>query len=82
MTFELKYPIEVDYLPWPTDRRRGLPMVPGVRFLVAHDTGNTGSTARQNVHYFKHSPDQSASAHLFVDDKQIIECVPALTGPP
>jgi len=56
--------------------------MPSVQFIVAHDTGNPGSTARANVSYYENSRDQmSASAHLFVDDKEIIECVPALTGP-
>lgn len=52
-------------------------------FLVAHDTGNPRSTAAQNVRYYQNSRnDMSASAHIFVDDKEIIECVPALTGTP
>lgn len=54
-----------------------------VTFLVAHDTGNPGSTALQNVKYYENSRDQmSASAHLFVDDRQIIECVPFLLSKP
>jgi hypothetical protein len=58
-------------------------MSPGVRFLVAHDTGNPGSTASGNVRYYERSRDEmSASAHLFVDDHEIIECIPALEGPP
>ena len=48
---------------------------------MAHDTGNPESTARGNVKYYINSRNEmSASAHLFVDDKEIIECVPALTG--
>lgn len=58
-------------------------MSPDVRFVVAHDTGNKGSTASANVHYYATSCNQqSASAHIFVDDKEIIECIPALTAPP
>ncbi len=54
-----------------------------VRFIVAHDTGNPDSTAAQNVRYYTNScNDMSASAHLFVDDKEILECVPALTAAP
>jgi hypothetical protein len=50
---------------------------------VAHDTGNPGSTAAENVRYYENSRnEQSASAHIFVDDKEIIECIPVLTGPP
>lgn len=82
MPFARKYAITQRYLPMPSNRRRGRLISPGVKFLVAHDTGNPGSTARQNVDYFYRTPDVSASAHLFVDDVEIIECVPALTGPP
>jgi hypothetical protein len=82
MLFQQKYKIQPHYLPCPSNRRRGWPMTPGVRFVVAHDTGNPGSTARQNVAYFRSSPRESASAHLFVDDGDIIECVPALTAAP
>jgi len=82
MDFKLKYEIIKRYLPCPSDRRRGLLMSPGVRYIVAHDTGNPGTTARQNVAYFTNQPNLSASAHLFVDGEEIIECVPALTGPP
>ncbi|MDA0616973.1 N-acetylmuramoyl-L-alanine amidase, partial [Acinetobacter baumannii] len=71
------------YLTKPSKRRSGLLMSPGVRFVVAHDTGNPGSTAAANVRYYESSRDvQSASAHIFVDDKQILECIPALTGTP
>jgi N-acetylmuramoyl-L-alanine amidase CwlA len=57
--------------------------MPSVRFIVAHDTGNAGSTAAGNVNYYENSRDQiSASAHLFVDDREIIECIPALTSAP
>jgi len=56
---------------------------PGVRFLVAHDTGNPGSTAANNVAYYERSRnDMAASAHLFVDDREIVECIPALTAEP
>jgi len=82
MGFKLKFDIVSHYLPCPSDRRRGLRMMPGVRYIVAHDTGNPGTTAWQNVSYFCRDTQVAASAHLFVDDKQIIECVPALTAAP
>lgn len=83
MTFQLRYSVTPRYLTGRSKRRSMLPMSPGVRFLVAHDTGNPGSTARGNVAYYERSRDEkSASAHIFVDDKEILECVPALTGPP
>ncbi|WP_253947823.1 N-acetylmuramoyl-L-alanine amidase, partial [Paenibacillus ehimensis] len=55
----------------------------GVRFMVSHDTGCPGSTAANNVTYYERSrEDDYASAHIFVDDKEIIECIPFLTGTP
>jgi len=81
-TFKEKFMIGTRMIPKPSRRRSGLP-ISKVRFLVAHDTGNEKSTASQNVQYYINScKDESASAHLFVDDKEIIECIPALTGPP
>jgi N-acetylmuramoyl-L-alanine amidase CwlA len=78
----MKYQITSDYIPAPSKRRSGIKMSK-VMFIVAHDTGNDGSTARQNVNYFKSSSDtMSASAHIFVDDTEIIECVPAATADP
>ncbi|WP_246313291.1 peptidoglycan recognition protein family protein [Paenibacillus foliorum] len=51
--------------------------------MVAHDTGNPGSTAASNVSYYEHSRNEmEASAHIFVDDKEIIECIPFLTATP
>ena len=83
MAFTLRYQITPRYLTSPSKRRSGLRMSPGVRFIVAHDTGNPGSTAANNVSYYERSRNEiSASAHLFVDDKEIIECVPALTDTP
>ncbi len=82
MSFNNKYIIHSKMIPKPSKRRSGL-MISKVRFLVAHDTGNKNSTAAQNVNYYINSHEEkSASAHLFVDDKEIIECVPALTASP
>ncbi len=83
MSFQQKYQITSRYLPSPSARRSGILMSPGVRFIVAHDTGNPNSTANGNVRYYTASAGTiKASAHLFVDDKEIIECIPALTAPP
>lgn len=83
MPFNLKYQITADYIAPNTKRRPALALSPSVRFVVAHDTGNPTSTARNNVDYFKRSAnDILASAHLFIDDQQIIECIPALTAAP
>jgi N-acetylmuramoyl-L-alanine amidase CwlA len=46
-----------------------------VRFIVAHDTGNPGSSASGNRSYFQNSQ-PSASAHTFIDHKEILEIVP------
>ncbi len=82
MPFQMKYKITPLYMPIKTKRRSGI-LMPKVGFQVAHDTGNPGSTARQNVKYFINSANEmSASTHIFVDDKEIIECIPALTGKP
>lgn len=65
-----------DYIRINTLRRSGKKLL-GVKFLVAHDTGNINTTARQNVNYFKNSADkENASAHTFIDDQIIIECIP------
>ena len=54
---------------------------PFVKFIVAHDTGNPGSTAQNNVSYYEKTNNETeASAHIFIDDKEIIECIPALTS--
>lgn len=82
MNFTEKYTVTPRLLPVNTKRRPGIPISPAVKFIVLHDTGNPGSTAAANVKYYTSSANsESASAHLFVDDKEIIECIPALTAP-
>jgi hypothetical protein len=81
MEFNEKYTISPLYLTAQSKRRSGLLISPGIKFIVAHDTGNPQSTARGNRNYYENSRDaDSASAHIFVDDKEIIECIPALTS--
>ncbi|WP_416731378.1 N-acetylmuramoyl-L-alanine amidase family protein [Fictibacillus sp. JL2B1089] len=72
----MKYQIKKDYIKVKTNRRPGILIKP--EFGVLHDTGNYGSTAQNNVDYFKNTPmdSTSASAHTFIDDIDIIECVP------
>lgn len=83
MSFREKYIVTPRYLTPGSRRRSGRKLDPGVKFAVAHDTGNLNSTARGNVAYYERSRnDMSASAHIFVDDNEILECIPALTGPP
>ncbi|MGF7035280.1 N-acetylmuramoyl-L-alanine amidase CwlA [Paenibacillus mucilaginosus] len=80
MAFLMKYEIIPRYLTGPSQRRPKLPLA-RCRFMVAHDTGNPSSTAAANVAYYERTRnDMASSAHLFVDDKQIIECIPLLTG--
>ncbi len=65
-----------DFIAIGTKRRSGIKNN-GIKFLVAHDTGNPNSTARQNVNYFKNSANEmSASAQIFVDDIEVICCIP------
>jgi len=82
MSFKMKYKIEQKLLPKGTKRRSGI-LMPRVGFVVAHDTGNPGSTALNNVNYYTNSANtESASAHTFIDDSMIIECIPATIGTP
>ena len=81
MNFQMKYQITARPLSKPSRRRSGAPISPAVKFVVAHDSGNPNATAAQNVAYYQRSRDQmAASAHLFVDDREIVECIPALAG--
>lgn len=64
------------YIPTGTKRRSGQKIL-GVKKIVAHDTGNLDSTAMQNVDYYiKSANEMEASAHTFIDDINIIECIP------
>lgn len=64
------------YIPVKTLRRSGIPNE-GIKFIVAHDTGNDKSTALNNVNYYINSANEmEASAHAFVDDTGVIECIP------
>ena len=64
------------YIPINTERRPGIP-IQKIKYIVAHDTGNLNSTALQNVDfYIKTANEVKASAHTFIDDKDIIECIP------
>lgn len=64
------------YIPNKTLRRSGQGIL-GIKFIVAHDTGNPNSTAMQNVNYYINSANEmEASAHTFIDDVNTIECIP------
>lgn len=47
------------------------------RFIVIHDTGNsnTGSDADNHARWLENTPNTGRSAHLFVDDKQIVQVI-------
>lgn len=85
MTFKMKYTINKDYLPVVSKgRRQGIKAKP-IKFIVLHDVGNdgqnmNGTTARANINYYKNSKNVQASAHTFIDDKEILECIPAVTA--
>ncbi|PTE92337.1 N-acetylmuramoyl-L-alanine amidase [Staphylococcus epidermidis] len=75
-------PVRYDLLPIGTRRngealhtKNGKPS-----FAVIHDTGNPNSTAQDNVNYYKNTYNigwsMVASAHIFVDDKEAIICIP------
>lgn len=50
------------------------------QFIVAHDTGNINTSAQTNINYYENTYNipwnQVASAHIFVDDKEGIICIP------
>lgn len=47
-----------------------------VRFLVVHDTGNPAPTANAYNHYrYFNAGNRRASAHYFVDDREIVQIV-------
>lgn len=71
----MAYEITKELLPTGTKRRPGL-RLGTVKFLVAHDTGNPDSTAKGNSHYYANSLNIAASAHYFVDEHDIIQCIP------
>lgn len=74
MTFNPnKYVINRNYIGF--GNARSGEKISNVQFLVAHDIGNGGSTADENRRYF-HNHQPSASAHTFIDDKEILEIVP------
>ncbi|OWR32688.1 N-acetylmuramoyl-L-alanine amidase [Saccharibacillus sp. O23] len=77
-----KYNIERCYIAKRSNTRPGLRLTIGVpAFFVAHDTGNPGADAENHYRYFNTLTGRSASAHTFIDDKQILEIIPTGTGP-
>lgn len=61
-----KRPIAYNY-----SKRKGT-----IKYIVVHDTGNRGTNAGAVSHYkYFNGGDRRSSAHYFVDDSNIIECV-------
>lgn len=69
----MRYSITQDYISQ-GNARPGTAIDP-IQFVVAHDTGNAGSTAYGNRNYFNNTQ-PSASAHTFIDDRVILEIIP------
>lgn len=47
-----------------------------IKYIVIHDTGNTGKGANANSHYiYFNGGDRQSSAHYFVDDSNIVQLV-------
>ncbi|PEF53280.1 MULTISPECIES: N-acetylmuramoyl-L-alanine amidase [Bacillus cereus group] len=81
MGFKKKFEIETDYLDEGSTKRPGNRIY--VQFIVAHDIEHPNLTARESVDYYQRTQNQSNTAvHFLVDDKQIIECIPAVTHEP
>lgn len=76
-----KYTIERKYIDVRHMVRPGTKMTSGTpKFIVAHDTGNAGADADDHYKYFQNQTDRTASAHVFIDDKKILEIIPTGTG--
>jgi N-acetylmuramoyl-L-alanine amidase len=67
------YAIKQDYISFGNSRSGS--SISGPSFIVAHDTGNPGSTAHGNRNWFDRAQ-PSASAHTFIDDNYILEMIP------
>ncbi len=82
---KMHYPVVADYATLGSKRRPGT-SIAQVKFIVAHDTGNPGASARNHARWYRNDPNPPpklvSSAHIFVDDLDIVETIPALTGDP
>ena len=68
--------IKQQFIPSPSKRSSGK-QLNKVLYILAHDSGNDGATAQNNVDYYVRTANETeASAHFFVDDKIIINCIP------
>jgi N-acetylmuramoyl-L-alanine amidase CwlA len=79
----MKYQITQKLIPIKKDLpcRRNGSKIGKVGFIVAHDVGNLDVPANNYYRCYINNPDKSASAHIFLDDKEIIEVIPAFKNP-
>ena len=47
----------------------------GIKYIVIHYTANNGDTAKNNAEYFANNKNTLASAHYFVDEKNVWQSV-------
>lgn len=80
---KLAYEITQKLIPIKKDlpSRRNGSRIKKVLFLVCHDTGNLDVPANNYYRNYINNPNVSASAHIFVDDKEIIEVIPSFVNP-
>lgn len=64
-----------EYIPAHESMRGGRRSTSLIKYLVYHYTANRGDTARGNAKYFSRPQARIASAHYFVDDKEVIQSV-------
>lgn len=76
MPFKMKYQIKKDYLDKGSKKRSG-DQIEEVKFVVAHDTGTKGKSARERLQYHKENQNnEESSVHTIIDARQIIEVIP------
>jgi N-acetylmuramoyl-L-alanine amidase len=82
---QMTYPVVADYATLGSKRRPGT-RIAEVKFIVAHDTGNPGASARNHARWYRNDPNPPpklvSSAHIFVDDLDVVETIPVLTDDP
>lgn len=68
--------VSLVYVPIEKNYSKGVTISP--KYIVIHDTGNrgVGATAMANRNYFN-TTDREASAQFIIDDKQIVQALPA-----
>ena len=52
-----------------------------IEWIVMHYTANDGDSGMSNARYFQKALNPVASAHYFVDDREIVQSVPGVQIP-